>query len=527
MPEPLANQPAPPSPAVAAAPPTATAAPAAALDEAPKPPIDNPVQDLEEARDKVKDAFNAKRTKMKTEQGSYAENVVQDILIDPINAIGHKWAEARKKFLDSADKETELLMLRSEYKATLDAQVKMVENYINEIAGKHGGWLDANALAEMTSNINKNAALYAKLLTHADPALFKAIQVVMGETVDGKAHQEEMAKALPVLANMAAQEISKGTSGLMPCLWTLVGFLKRPDRIQFGKIYAQGKSEREVDEFLRVGNVQGVFSADEMQLIMADFKKQPDFQYADKDNLTQTWQRANDVRKRANVLMKGSYGSTNAAEGMMNFKNLLLGIGQVAAATTVGANLAFGMWKGGALRSVDGLVKTVTNPTMWAGVAVYKGIDIARDSKPLGQVLEGVETVDENKRQEAYQLLNKERKGNPLFDSWESFFAGPKQDFSGAQVFYEFLLDSKKKVDSDVLPEDAMTTTNFLTYLKEQSESKDPDRKGVDYKALYEEFSNLRAPSILAFAKSFDTLKIGGTNARESYLDAIEQTKTL
>lgn len=495
----------------------------------PEPHKDNPDEQLQEARDRIMAAFEAKRIDMGNANSESANDGTIMQLQEPINAIGRDWKQAREALLGETENETKLLALQNENKERLENAIKLVELYLNDVAAKHGGYLDAAAMAAISSSIYGNADLYTHLLIYGNPKLFKVMQVVMGGTVDGKSHSEEMAKTLPVFAELATFEVSRGDQGAMPCYWVLAGFLTGPERIEFCKLFGKGKTQQETEEFLRYGNARGALSVDEMQTVMRDFTKDKNFTFGDEKALTETWARAHDLQKQIQSLSEGSYGAKNDMGSMFNYKNILITAGQLGAAATIAANGFLGIWKGGALKSPENLLLAATNPVIWIAGASYKGLGMLRGNERVDKALEGMETVANNKREEALHILEAQKKGNPQWHDWESFFATNGQgerSFGGAKAFYSFILDTKSKAKSDELPKGAMTTSNFLAYLKDQSQNQKPGKSDINYKGLLAQFQEISPPSILELSQAFDTLEIGGANAGplfESTMKQVEQ----
>lgn len=484
------------------------------------PRLQNMEDVIKAARAKIAQKYNEKQIQLGGEmsRSNMAEVVVRDmVLTHPIDKIKGQWKAELEKGEDPQK-------LNEKYRPLIDEAVKTAEAYLNEITHE-SGWITAEVLAKMTSDINKSAHIYADLLASGENRdLLEAFQAHIGMSGKSSDLAEAKAKGIPVLKKYMASEFPKGDKGLMACVWMTMSFMNSEERVAIAKDYLKDKSASEADEFLRKGNFRGVFTPEEMEEVLG--KK---FQEGERAELAKVWKAQNDFSAQAKEIMRTPYGSENMAGKWISGKGILLLYGQCLAGATIGGNVLVGIWKGNALKSPAGIIKaTIGNPYNLAAAGALGIIHQYKKGKSIKEVLRPKEERDSYKHRESIAALKQEIGGNPLWPHLDDFFR--KDDFSGAKAFYDYVL-AQKKLNKNELPEDKdiFTTENFAEHLHLMAGRKSRGEKmdtNIDYAALEKAFANVKSTELLEVARIFDNLNIGRENAKDNYEMAIKETKT-
>lgn len=487
------------------------------------PRLQNMEDVVKAARAKISRKYNEKQIQLGGEmsRSNMAEVVVRDmVLTHPIDKIKGEWKAELEKGEDPQK-------LNEKYRPLIDEAVKTAEAYLEKMTHE-SGWITAEVLVRMTSDINRSAHIYADLFASGENHdLLEVFQAYIGMTGKNSDLAEAKAKGTPILKKYMASEFPKGDKGLMACVWMTMSFMNSEERVSIAKDYLNGKqaSEAEVDEFLRKGNFRGVFTPEEMEEVSGQKFQQEE----ERAELAKVWKAQNDFSAQAKEIILTPYGSENMAGKWISGGGILMLYGQLLAGATIGGNVLVGIWKGNALKSPAGIIKaTVGNPYNLGAAAALVGIDQYKKGKGLGQLLEGKEDRDSHKHRESIAALKGEIGGNPLWPSLDSFFR--KDKFSGAKAFYDYVL-AQKKLNKNELPEDKdiFTASNFSEHLKLMAARKGRGEKmdtNIDYAALEKTFGDVKSTELLEMARIFDNLNIGRENAKDNYEAAIKETKT-
>ncbi len=464
----------------------------------------------EEARDKVRAAFSDKRKKLGTPLAEYTEQTVLAILVNPLDKLQrdidaeiqvNKGAQLPTKTLDKFEKK------RKE-------AVDMATQYIEKMSGKSG--LTAEVLERMVSDINKKASIFAGLLESVqNHDLVEALKAALGSQGESSDLPTAEKEAVKVVGEKLKTEFSKGDNGLMPVIWSILSFMKKENRMEIAKNYCNGKTQEEIKEFLKQGNIKGVFTGEEIQALNSG-KKYSELETAE---FAKNWRTQNDYKNQAMKLITPVYGNENAAGKMLTVENGILLFAKFAAGVTVVGNFVTGAWYGGEFKGLGPALKRLTNPQSLVAAAVYAGVKIYESTYRAKELLHG-----NDPKIAAREALKKERHGNPLWGKWDGFFK--QENYTGAQVFNDYIQSMKTIYNKAELADlrDKLTPASFSDFLERMAKGKKEGNTGknVDYAGLKKSFDGIKTEDIYTFAEIFELLNVGGASAKDTYEGALK-----
>ncbi len=472
----------------------------------------------EKSMKEIEAAYDTEARKIRTPMADYQAANLLSVLTLPLKKLGE---EIWQDMLDAKDKLlSEDIMTKHEKrrKAAVDTAIF----YIKKMASEGG--LNAEAVSRMVSDQNRKASRAADLLILNKDGkyddLVDAMLFSLGHTGESSSLTAgAQPKAEKTILKYLKSDFDKPNSDLMPFVWSILSFMEKDPKIAITKAYLKGKPAAKVEEFLQRGNAMGVFSGEEMKEL------NPTKKYTEQDVKDQqiNWAAQNDFKKQAAALGITPYGTENAAGKMITIRNAILLFVKLGAGATVIGNFMTGAWQGGKFQGFGKAVKRVTNPQSLGALGLLTAVTVFESKKTFDQLLYG------NKDQEeAAVKLRKEKKGNGKWTKWDSFFRAG--DFAGARVFFDFVSINKSKIGGGDIDKAAgnIIPSQFGKYLEGMIERKKigkGDDDNVDYAALKLAFDKIKPEEIMSFAKIFDTLNIGGKNAKDEYEKHLKEPK--
>ncbi|MEK7085550.1 MAG: hypothetical protein AAB953_00865 [Patescibacteria group bacterium] len=171
----------------------------------------------EDARDEVRSAFSDKRKKLGTPLADYTAETVLAVLVNPLDKL-QRDIDAEIQVNKGEQLPTKTL---DEFEKRRKEAVDMAVQYIEKMSGKSG--LTAEVLERMVSDINKKASVFADLLNSGkNHELVEALKAALGSQGESADLPTAEKKAVETLGDKLKTEFSKGDSGLMPVIWSIL-----------------------------------------------------------------------------------------------------------------------------------------------------------------------------------------------------------------------------------------------------------------------------------------------------------------
>lgn len=312
----------------------------------------------------------------------------------------------------------------------------------------------------------------------------------------------------------AFENTAVGPQASMNLYWTMMRLMSYNEKIDIALDFAKTRSKETVKTFLKEGGKMGVFGINEMKEVM----KKVNIEFDSKDEereVIAAWKAQEEYQKIAVQAMP--YGSVNGAGRSLTLGGIAFFFAQLAAGTTLVANLAVGVLKAGAWKSPAALAKLVTSIHVAGPAALLVAAHQYKSDTPLAETF-GIkdEKID---KENAHRALSEEFRGGESWERWDNFFR--HGDFAGAKVFQDFIMARDKKTEVS-----GLEAKDFMKYLEEQSRAEKPKRAEAHYKELIDSFEKIADKKTGRFAKIFDVLKIGGgAEAKTTYEGVIDEIR--
>lgn len=465
-----------------------------------------------EAQKKIDDHYDEKARRVDTAHAESAEYLFLKALKLPIEHMLERWNAEREHLANTI---TDINQLREalrqtaqSYEGQLEVLVNTANGYIDKMV-EDTEYITPEKLAEMSKSVNRSAFQYAKLLeTAGNEDLKEAFQASLG--LEGKygSADEAMAAAVKVMPGYIEKEFEKGEKNLMSAVWMILSFMPAKERVEIAEAYkAKIKDPVKLERFLVEGNKFGAFSSNEMEDIRgAVYTEEQKKQYAE------VYVAVKDFADEAKRLMTTPYGTTNAANEMLDLGSIGMFLADLAAGLTIFMNYGVGIWKGGAMKSPRNMVEMLTNRNVLLSGAVLTATHHYRNKKRVDETL-----MEKGKRElltyrQALTRFDTKVNG-PFGHKWDGFFKS--QDHQGLAVFTGYSHEMEKLYGG--YPEDRFNRAGFLDYLDLKSKSTDPEDKKIDYAKLKTEFADIGDDDLKTFAELFESLQIGGVTAAADY----------
>ncbi len=403
--------------------------------------------------------------------GDGLPGLIRDVMADIITGsaaseISKLWEKAAEDFAKkNPDKLKELPEITRPYLEKLQEMEAMAIRYIEVLTSvAEGGQATPEALLRMRDSQNAKAITLAKILTDTtNTAAQEAVKYVFKMKSQTN---EEFGKLSSYLSQVfdkryieqclaQGQEFSSAES---PIGWFIITFLpdtgdKSKESVikDIRKKYAL--TDAQLKAFLKAGISSGAIS-------VSLASKFTEFQEKEEKELAVAYKIQNDFLQKARQIATPPYGSTNPALEMLNLRNILLLVAQVAAGVSVGGTILAGIFKGGALKSPDKLLETLSSKTVLIGTGVWTAAHYLKHPKP-GILTSKEERETSQKRETARDLtvvLNSNRGWNELLT---------QNGHKGGEIFGEFVLQYCMKGEKDkILDEPDATKVNLASFKK-------------------------------------------------------------
>lgn len=449
--------------------------------------------------------------------GDFMRAILQEILKKPIEA--HERAGKAKLDLDTFNEEMSDAAIPHERK--IDNAAAIAREYLRKMtASSERGHLTPEIMLKMSRNLSLKVTQIVRLLLEKEnkdlmPILRWVLDLEPEE--EGEKHDKEKYFQILIGKGKFEQDSEVASVG-----WTIVALMSSEDRIEFSKTYAKGKTEEEIVAFLERGNLMGALGPSEMEEIHPGILDDPE----KKDQYAEIYKRQHDFAQAAQHIIKEPLYSRNTAGEMLTLKNTGLFIAEVAAVTTVVANIITTFYaSGGFKRPGAGLVAALKNPYVWWGTGVFAlARHIQKGDKTLGDVIESKEERDTKARRHAARQL---KIGTESNNGWREFFV--QEQYAGATVFSEFV-DSLVKRDEKINKK-GLTVAAFYKWLKRKTETSQDKEK---YQKLLDQFKEtadgftlrgykIQNYEVARFVEAFIVRNIGGDEVQVQYETALKE----
>jgi hypothetical protein len=488
-----------------------------------QPQLDEWREKTQKAMDDVEGEYDSARRKIRTPMADFQEAVLRQVIQSPLEKLRREGEQ------DILDARGALLgeKILTDLSKRRETAVNLAKAYIKRMAAEGG--LTAEAVSRMVSDQNRKASRFADLLmkneNHKYDSLVDAMLFSLGQSGESSSMTEAQPKAQKTILEYLNSDLDKPNSDVIQYVWTIFSFMEEKPRLEIAKAYLKGKPADKVEAFLNKGNAMGVFSSEDMKAL------NPARMYTEDEVKGQqvAWDGQNNYKEQAAKLGIIPYGTENAAGKAITITNAILLFAKFGAGATIVGNFVTGAWQGGKFRGFGAAVKRVTNPQSLAAMGLYAGISVLESSKTMDQLFYG-----SKEKEEAAVSLRNQKKGNKNFAAWDGFFRAGK-NFDGGKVFFDYVERMKKIYDETDVSKlsNYITPADFSLWLKTKQEAKNkPDDKkksengkqpegalpaDIDYAVLKDSFDKIKPTEVITFAQIFDTLKIGGSSAKEDY----------
>lgn len=429
-------------------------------------------QTAKETREKVQAKLEDVSKGLPDGRIELVRDVMADIITgDAIGSITGLWEKAADEFAKAnPDNLKELANITRPYLERLQEVEKMAIRYIEILTSTaEGGQATPEALLKMRDSQNVKAITLAKILEDpSNPAAREAVKYVFKMKTQGTKESEGYKEVIAYLSgvfdkNYIEQCLTQGpgfSSEQSSIGWFIISFLPEtgePSKEAFIKDIKAKHSltDAQLKAFLKAGCTSGAISvnlASKFEGIKFDAKEEKELAVA--------YQAQNDFMQRANQFVMPAYGSENQFLKMFTLKNILLLVAQAAAGVSVGGTILAGIFKGGALKSPEKLLETLTSKSVLVGAGVIAGVEYLKNPKP-GTLTPKEERETMAKRKTSSDLavvLNSNR-------GWNELLTG--NGAKGSEIFGEYVLQYCMKGEKDkILDEPNPEKINLASFRK-------------------------------------------------------------
>jgi hypothetical protein len=290
--------------------------------------------------------------------------------------------------------------------------------------------------------------------------------------------------------------------------------------MQFAKQYVQNKTPEQLKTFFDKASKTGALSPKMMQTLL---QTRPDLNPQQIAEILKDGERMQTqytvmhelVVKKATQLAQVSIGAKNPALGMINFKNILLTVGQLASVMSIAGNVMTHMFHEGEFNFVSGLKGLMTDEYFLGAVGALGAIHLYRGKAPevSGKIAEGEKKL--------LDLMNREPKveralkeNNYSMSYFLSQFIRANSTEDGATVksnltIYDFTKFMEEQGKKDPKEQKLITEGHLI----EKAQTLKGEREGT-FSELLQDFSqgNVFGPSPEGVGKAYEQAL---SNARE------------
>ncbi|MEK7672824.1 MAG: hypothetical protein AAB373_02980 [Patescibacteria group bacterium] len=455
---------------------------------------------------KIRSFVESKSMDLDTSRADVAEDVAIMTLQEPIRQM----QKEMEQLIISG--EVDLNTVLERYRGRMEDVVQIAEGYVLKVI-QDSGWVDAEALAKMTKDAGKDLGKMMNLLNEDNPDS-KELADAFRYTMRALSKENDMVVARKKTFDFMIEKLK--SKEYTPMIWTIMTYMDRKDRIDLTREYFAAISSPDaqpplppsiIEEFLKEGNHNGVFSITEMEELRGGKK----YEEKEREVYIAKWQLQNSHQGSAKLIARQSYGTVNHAGKWLSGPNILMFIAHKSLITQIAGNVITDVFQGGKPKSFEGIMAAVTKPHVLAAGAGLVAIKMAKDPRRLAQILEPKDQRETHERSTAYARLSNQVNGNPLWDEWETFFK--TENYAGVDVFKDFIDWAQIETKTEKLDDDFRELINprvFKEYLAHQIEKqkagKIVPRPNIDYEKVAEKFNNIETKELLDMAKIVDVL---------------------
>lgn len=488
---------------------------------------------IEKAKNDIERTFERKRLDTGTVRSEMEEDYFLTCLYFPLNVVDFEWkkaierAHASGKTLNQFNRN-----LAEEFDERINEAVQTAIQYIERMT-QETGWITPEKLAEMTGSMSKKADIFGKLMAERGPEieeLQEAFKAAIGLQGKYGSNSEARLAAISILPKWIEREFANSDNGLMPCVWGILAFMTREERLTVTREYIKNRNEQETEKFLSAGNRLGIFGFSDMETIMQEKTGRKDFKYADKEReiFTQQFQAANAFTAQAEILTRNPYGSTTDAERMLSLKGVgKFFLGFCAGLTIVGNTVATIFYGGKLKLDTNTLGRLVTNHNILGASAVLGGLHLASSKERMGQIFE----TSQEKKTRAHAQAVKALAGKfqeASWPDWDQFFKN--SGFGGARAFAEYTNEMTVLFEGE-RPKSRFTPEGFLAYLDEKIKSgKSGEERNLDYAEIKKAFIALAPQEIASYGDIFANFEqadnfLGRGDTEATYNELLDEAR--
>lgn len=323
-----------------------------------------------------------------------------------------------------------LSSITSKFLKKIDEALRDAMAYLDRMIVGGKGFFTANKVIEMRDSFPKKAATMAKILKKAasDPNTREAVEYVfITNRTQTVARYKKLCTYLSSLFDKSGGDFGneEGVIG-----WYMIGYLpvhgpKSAEVFLKEYIKQKGLKGKELKEFLRAGCRYGAVSPSlAEQLIKAD--EGLSFTQKERNANRVIYRVQRDLRKKAKLLARVPYGSTNRAADMLTlFNGIKFAAVLASAVSLIGTGMA-----NFSLEHPENIVKALAKPVplVKAGIIAYA---VAKPKPGFFKGQAERRQIDEEKTSKDLDLITDTNAG------WSSFFTSDR--YSGASAFYQFI----------------------------------------------------------------------------------------
>lgn len=479
---------------------------------------------IEEANKRMHAVFGNKSMDY-AQRGDFKASNIKQFFLDLIKEKKKNWSDKRREMIASNEYGTTEYSVQNliDETASIDENLEKISTtialYLERIAKEspNGKLMPADLERMMESQYAKVTQIEVILVK--TPQLLDAFKWALGGSEKNEGGERSVSYGEAKAFNDLEENFDKGGYEKSVC-WSIMGFMSQKDRNKFTKRYAENKNmdSAVLMEFLKEGNLMGVFATDEMESLIKDYAKDDKTEDVikelkqNKNQYAINWKIQNDFYVAGQALMRTSYGSTNSAAEMMTPKNGAMLVGYIVAGTTIAANVLANVFVAGRLKDPSKLLEIAKNKYILGATAGIAVLNTVKDDTTIAEKFKGKETVEKEEEISARKNIRLAIKSNP---DWNNFFE--ESDYSGARAMWDYIVFISDKDKS--LPTPLLKVEAFNIWLDKMASDKD---KGAKYVKLKEKFQGIKPKDeeFALLANAFNIMKIGKNDTQKQYKKA-------
>lgn len=441
-------------------------------------------------------------------------------------------AKSKDRTLTTEELNTTMDRVNKEILQIMESLMQISKGYIEAlIMASNNKKLTAEVLAKMMNSQSLDIANLVDLMMEGDKykdlieTLKWALKVsVKDESGTNRAVGFPEDKAFKTLTD----EFNRNANTVLYA-WMILALLDQNDpqtkeKFLIGYIKENKKSPDQALAFLEDGNKRGVISMEQMRRVLTatdNLKGASKDQFDKKsEKYAKIYEAQNNFVKQAVALTEKSYGSTNDASDVINFKNTLLTAGKGMLWATIFGNTIVDLFAEGRWDFDMQTLKTILTKKYTVASAIgLAAMHVASQDDQIGDTFfKGKDTRDSEQKDYDRLLLRKASE-----NQWSRFFGGTDGNDPKGLIALGKFIDAVRREhgkDNRALPQDYLKLANFRIYLQSL---------GQEGQTLLETFNKIETSDqgFAAICNAFDHLDIGGGDDQivKNFNEAIKISK--